>query len=148
MATTAPAAAPSVVPAGAAPVVQSWHRVATLAAAPSVSVMEVTARPGEEPPMHVHANEDEVFYMLEGALTVWVDGEEHRVEAGDCAVLPAGLPHTFAVEGESARTLVICAPGGFHGMFEALPAPIDMAVAEGVLAGFGITVVGPNPRHA
>lgn len=28
------------------------------------------------------------------------------------------------------------------------PAPVDMAVAEGVLAGVGISFVGPNPRHA
>lgn len=127
---------------------ESFHRAEILAEAPSVSVFETVAHPGEEPPMHVHVHEDEIFYVLEGRMTVWVDGAEHQVGAGACAVLPAGLPHTFAVDGESARTLVICAPGGFHGMFAEIPAPVDMAVAQEAFERYDITVTGPNPRHA
>ena len=66
--------------------------------------------------------------------------------AGSCLMLPRGVPHTFAVEGERARTLVICTPGGFEGMFDAVPAPPDMAVAEKAFARFGIRVTGPHPR--
>lgn len=148
MATTALSPArPSVIATDDAPVMRSFSPMISLADAPSVSVIEVLASPGEEPPMHVHANEDEVFYVLEGELTVWVAGEEHRARAGTCAVLPRGLPHTFAVDTDRALMLVICAPGGFPAMFGELPAPVDMALAEEIFERYGVSVVGPNPRH-
>jgi quercetin dioxygenase-like cupin family protein len=109
------------------------------------SVLEVSTRPGEEPPMHVHDREDETFYVLEGGLTLFVGDARHDAPAGACALLPRGVPHTFAVEGESVRMLVVCTPGGFEGMFDAVPAPVDMAIAQAAFARFGITVTGPNP---
>jgi quercetin dioxygenase-like cupin family protein len=33
------------------------------------SMMEVVAKPGTEPPYHVHENEDEAFYLLEGRVS-------------------------------------------------------------------------------
>jgi quercetin dioxygenase-like cupin family protein len=96
--------------------------------------------------MHIHEREDETFHVLEGRLTLFVGGEEHDAPAGACALLPRGIPHTFAVESESVGMLVVCTPGGFEGMFDAVPAPVDMAVAEAAFERFGITVIGPNPR--
>src|SRR6516162_5832235 len=40
-------------------------------------------RRGTEPPPHVHAREDEFFYVLSGRMQVYVDGEVFAVAAGE-----------------------------------------------------------------
>ena len=58
---------------------------------------------------------------------MFVGDGEHDAPAGACALLPRGVPHTFAVESGSARMLVVCTPGGFEGMFDAVPARLGAA---------------------
>ena len=53
------------------------------------SVVEVVMRRGEEPPLHVHANEDELYYVLEGDLTFYVGHDVFDVSPRDTVVLPA-----------------------------------------------------------
>lgn len=142
------ASRPAVCPPGGGTPVESFHPLRMMLRSPSISVSEGVVRPGQEPPMHVHEREDEVFHVLDGRLTIWVDGAEHAAGSGACAFLPRGLPHTFAVDSESVRMLVICTPGGFEGMFAEIPAPVDMAVAGAAFERYGISVTGPNPRHA
>src|SRR5580692_11186532 len=43
---------------------------------------------GTEPPPHVHEREDEMFYVLEGMIDVYVGDECLRAAAGECAFLP------------------------------------------------------------
>ncbi len=47
-----------------------------------MAVIEMIAPPGFGSPLHVHHREDEWFYVIEGELTVWVDGEVIQVPAG------------------------------------------------------------------
>lgn len=56
-------------------------------------VMEQTNTRKGGPPRHVHRDEDELFYVLEGAYVVEVGGELVRLEAGDCVLGPRGVPH-------------------------------------------------------
>jgi mannose-6-phosphate isomerase-like protein (cupin superfamily) len=68
-------------------------------------------------PYHMHRNEDEAFYVVEGELTFYV-GEE-RVKAGSGAWVygPRGVPHGFEVEGMApARILLLNTPAGFEGV--------------------------------
>ena len=55
-------------------------------------------------PLHVHP-EDEVVYVVEGALTLFVNDEPVRLMAGDSFPAPPGIPHTLAVESREARYL-------------------------------------------
>ena len=64
-------------------------------------------------PPHTHRVDDEVFYVLEGAMLVTMHGETHRVPAGGVAYIPAGAIHSWDTEGE-ARLLIITAPGGLE----------------------------------
>lgn len=64
-------------------------------------------------PLHVHREDDEVFYVLDGTLLVTIDGQTHRLPPGGVAYIPAGLPHAWDTEGE-ARLLIITAPGGLE----------------------------------
>jgi quercetin dioxygenase-like cupin family protein len=71
---------------------------------------------GFSSPYHVHRNEDESFYVVEGEMTFYV-GEE-RVKAGPGAWLygPREIPHGFEVEGTApARILLRNTPAGFEG---------------------------------
>jgi quercetin dioxygenase-like cupin family protein len=140
---------PAVLGPGEGTPVASFHEsVTVLGATSAVSVHEAVIRPGEEPPMHVHANEDEIIYVLEGHMTFYTEDGAHPGPAGACAVLPRGIPHTFGVDSDRARALVVCSPAGFEGMFAELPAPVDMERAPAVFARYGLTMVGPNPRYA
>ena len=66
------------------------------------------------PPLHKHAF-DEAFYVLEGELTVLVDGRLGSVGAGELAFAPGGVPHTLANRGsEPVRFLIVCTPAGFE----------------------------------
>ena len=96
-------------------------------------------------PLHVHRDEDELFYVLEGEHVYQVGAEEHRVGPGGLVFAPRGLAHSQrrVVPGEG-RQLVLVTPGGFEGFFRDL-AGADAAGALGPEAyaaaseRFGIT---------
>src|SRR5215510_9418564 len=80
---------------------------------------EVLVPPGGGPPPHIHDREDETFYLLQGALTVWVGDRTLYASEGDCAHLPRGIVHSFRNTGtENARMLVTATPAGIEKFFE------------------------------
>lgn len=78
---------------------------------------EQTSNLGYASPVHVHSREDETFYVLEGELSIEIDGVMHRPTAGCTVFSPRGLPHSYKVESPTARWLVLGTPGGFDGWF-------------------------------
>ena len=115
------------------------------ASCPEMGVTEVTISPGEEPPLHVHKNEDEWFYLLEGRVTFHVGTDNYHGVSGGFVSFPRGIPHTFTVESASAHFLVINTPGGFERMFELGPKSPDEAARA--MQAFGMEVIAPHPRH-
>jgi quercetin dioxygenase-like cupin family protein len=118
-------------------------------------VVEISGRQGDMPPLHVHHDEDETFYVLDGELRVFVGDAELTLAAGDCAVAPRGVPHVYRVESEGARWLAIGNGGGFEDFVRAVsePAPASElppagrhadpgALAEAAAAR-GIEILGP-----
>ena len=89
-----------------------------------VMVTEQIAPRGGGSPLHVHHNEDEWFYVLEGELTVWVGGETVVAGAGSFVFGPRDVPHTFVVSSEQARFLLVTEPAGFEGFIHALGTPV------------------------
>src|ERR687894_3195398 len=61
------------------------------------TLVEMTAPPGLEAPLHVHYTEDEGFYVLDGRVTVMVGGETVELDAGEHAFGPRNIPHRFTV---------------------------------------------------
>jgi quercetin dioxygenase-like cupin family protein len=124
------------------------------------SVVEVVMRRGEEPPLHVHAYEDELYFALEGDLTFYVGQDVFEVSPGDAVFLPRTVPHCFSVSRTSglARLLLIISPSNTLGRYfdvmgqpgtEAeLPPPVnDFPVDEAIaaLAPHGVSILGPGP---
>ncbi len=133
-------------PAGAGKAMAWFDATITLKASDaSLGVTEATLQPGEEPPFHVHKNEDEWFYVLEGQMTFHVGGDQYSAGAGAFVRYPRGIPHTFTVESPRARFLVINTPGGFERMFERGPKTPEEAAAA--MEAFGMEIVGPHPRQ-
>jgi quercetin dioxygenase-like cupin family protein len=116
------------------------------ASCPELGIVEAVVNQGDEPPMHVHKNEDEWLYLLEGEVTFHAGGESHPSKAGAFVSFPRGIPHTFTVDSAAARILVMNTPGGFERMFELAPKTVAEAVRA--LKAYDIEVVGPNPRQA
>ncbi|HEY7452949.1 MAG TPA: cupin domain-containing protein [Thermoleophilaceae bacterium] len=72
-------------------------------------------------PLHVHTNEDELFYVLEGEHLFRVGDEEHRAGPGDVVFAPRGVPHAQRrVTPRSGRVLIMTSPAGFEGFFRML----------------------------
>ena len=67
------------------------------------------------PPLHTHP-QDESYVVLEGRLTVQAGDQRFRLEAGGAAVVPMGVPHTFRVDSDTARVLVLSTPAGLERM--------------------------------
>jgi len=58
------------------------------------------APPGGGVPMHVHHNEDESIYLLEGSLVFQIGDDKFEVEKGGTVYMPKGTPHGFRITGE------------------------------------------------
>ena len=82
-------------------------------------MIEGCLKPGNEPPPHVHGREDELFYILEGEMDMYVGNEVFNAGAGECLFLPRLKPHTFVVRSPRLRTLVLFMPGGLEEYFRA-----------------------------
>jgi mannose-6-phosphate isomerase-like protein (cupin superfamily) len=76
------------------------------------SLMERTLPPhGRRPPPHRHTNCSEAYFVLDGQVSVVVEGEERIVGPEGFVLIPRGTAHTFGNAGEdAARLLVIHAP--------------------------------------
>jgi mannose-6-phosphate isomerase-like protein (cupin superfamily) len=122
-----------------------------------VCIIEQLAPTGSGSPLHVHANEDEWFYVMEGELTFLVGGERIAAGPGGFVYGPRGIPHIFQVTSEApAHFLLVAEPGGFEAMVRAagVPAaapglppadspPPDMEKLGAAAAAQGIEILGP-----
>ena len=65
------------------------------------------------PPLHTHP-QDESYIVLDGRLTVQAGERRFELEQGAAAVVPMGVPHTFRVDSDTARVLVLSTPAGLE----------------------------------
>jgi len=127
-----------------------------------VSLMEHLTRRGDSPPLHIHRSQDEVFHLLDGEVLIHRPDEgDVTLGAGDTLLAPKGQPHTYRVESETARWLIVTNGTDFENFVRAAsrpaeapelppasPPPTEEQVAElgRLSAKFGIDLVGP-PLH-
>jgi quercetin dioxygenase-like cupin family protein len=116
----------------------------------ALTVWESTAAPGEGPPLHLHSNEHEFMYVLEGRLRFRLGETDHTAPTGSFVFVPRGVPHTWQNAGDDdARILFVFTPAspGMERFFERsaeLPEDTRMAEAFKTLASdAGMEVVGP-----
>lgn len=117
-------------------------KVASAVVGGAYTVLEFHLPPGGGAPLHVHTREDEILYVLGGALTVGAREQVLRAEMGATVWLPKGEAHFFRNEGEATcRLLITAVPGGLDEYFaetaEALESGQPERIAE-INARYGI----------
>ena len=114
-----------------------------------IFIAEQPVPPGYMVPPHVHADDDEFFYLLEGRLTLLGPDGETQAGPGDLVTLPRGSRHGFRNDTDSVvRFLVICRPGvQAAGMFRhfdragrAEPAGLAPHQIVAICAQYGVTM--------
>jgi quercetin dioxygenase-like cupin family protein len=118
-----------------------------LASGETLGLVHMDMPAGEMPPLHVHRNDDEGFYVLGGDLTLFLPGDAITLRPGDFFLAPRGIPHAYEVGPDGARVLVSSAPSGFERFVAAVADldAVDPATLTAVAAGYGIEILGP-PR--
>lgn len=87
-------------------------------------------RPGQAVPAHFHALTHETFFVIEGAIRLWVDDQNgHRetriLEAGDFGYVPKNTIHSYRIE-RTGKVFGVTS-GGFSDFFRAVGRPTDTA---------------------
>lgn len=87
------------------------------------AVLQATEQKGDGPPRHIHHQEDEVFNIIRGELTVYLGGQSFSATEGATVFLPRGIPHTFRIDSEEATIQVVSCPANFEYYARELSAP-------------------------
>src|SRR3954447_1165794 len=81
--------------------------------ADTYAIWEAIVPPGGGPPPHLHTREEEGFYVIEGEVTIHVDGRSVTATPGSFVNMPVGSIHWFRNETDrTAKLLILAAPGG------------------------------------
>ena len=118
-----------------------------------MAVIEQRMPKGIATPVHVHCDDDDIFCVLEGEMTLWVEGQRISAGAGSLVHIPGGCVHAFRTETDvrflnlttpqherfmrasSEPALCLEMPAGGMNMERILPA------AE----RYGVEILGPPP---
>ena len=110
---------------------------------------------GSGPPLHLHHNEDETFYVLEGEVTIQVGDECVDLAAGDFLFGPREVAHAYLVRSERARMLCTTSPAGVEQFFVTHGVPVTgaepptdvvmppMPEMVRLFASYGCEILGP-----
>ena len=115
------------------------------------SLLEATEPANFGPPMHIHHDAAEAFYVLAGEYVVFLGDQEERCPAGSFVFIPAGLRHGFRVGGVPSKKLNLYAPAAMVGYFDDLSAILaageaDPTELDQIARRYGMEVVGPVPE--
>jgi mannose-6-phosphate isomerase-like protein (cupin superfamily) len=90
-----------------------------------MTILEITEPPNKEAPLHVHHQEEEGFWILEGSATFEVGDKTIEAKAGDYLLGPRDIPHRYTTGPEGCRMLFLFTPGGFEELLMALTVPAE-----------------------
>ena len=110
-----------------------------------------TFAPMTGPPLHLHREQDDSFYVLDGVLTVQVGDEIFDIGPGEFLTVPPGVPHAFENlhnGGRPVRAVNLITPGGHLDMFSEMARAPDEAATNDVAARHGTEILGPPIRAA
>ncbi|HEV2711981.1 MAG TPA: cupin domain-containing protein [Gaiellaceae bacterium] len=153
-------------PFGPAPAVSRWS-VKISGEQTDGRLIQVHSRDprGTAPPLHIHHGADEMIYVINGELTIFVGDERIDVGPGGFVFVPMGTVHAFLVTSEWAETVITCSPAGARGPagfgiagffrdvgVAVVPGEVAPEVTEAdpealarKMAQYGIEQVGPPP---
>lgn len=114
------------------------------------SLFEVTMQPGQGPPPHVHSQEDESWYVLNGTFNFQIGEQSFAATPGWFGLGPRDIPHGIKAAGTSpARMLMIVTPAGFERFFDELAEltaspPFDFDLVRALFEKYGMQIIEPT----
>lgn len=116
------------------------------------TLLQTQGEPSEfGPPLHIHRDAAEAFYVLEGDYLMYVDHRQRLCPPGTFVYVPSGVPHTFkVVSARPGKKLNLFSPAAMLGFFEDLAAAESAGTAtpqllDAIAARNHMDVVGPVP---
>jgi len=115
------------------------------------SLLEADEPPNFGPPLHIHHDAAEAFYVLKGEYIIFLGADEIACPAGSFIFIPAGVTHGFRVGAEPSRKLIFYSPAAMVGYFDELSAAtargeVDPEALSEIAEKYGMEVVGPIPE--
>jgi mannose-6-phosphate isomerase-like protein (cupin superfamily) len=127
------------------------------------TLVEILAPDGYEAILHVHHQEDEGFYILEGEMTFYVGEQTVKARPGSYLLGPKDVPHAFTVDSGPARLLFVLSPAGLEGLIREMGEPArslevppqpqgppdeaEMERMAAIAARYGAEILGPPPNQ-
>ncbi|MES2773706.1 MAG: cupin domain-containing protein [Bacteroidota bacterium] len=112
-----------------------------------LTIFEYTGNEKGGPPLHVHAQQDEMFFIVQGEYLFQVGEDKHQLKAGDTIFLPRTVPHAFAQLTENGKMFFLFQPSGkmedFFRTIGNLTGPPTPAQGAKIFADHDMKVVGP-----
>jgi mannose-6-phosphate isomerase-like protein (cupin superfamily) len=115
------------------------------------SLLEAQEPAGFGPPLHIHRDAAEAFYVIDGEYVIFLDGEESNCPAGSFIYIPAGIPHGFRVGRVASRKLNFYSPAAMIGYFDDLAESVGVSDVEPdeltrIALRYSMEVIGPVPE--
>ena len=115
------------------------------------SLLEADEPAGFGPPMHIHHDAAEAFYVLAGEYIIFLGDREHICPVGSFIFIPAGVRHGFRVGRAASRKLNLYTPAAMVGYFDELSEAtkmgrVDPAVLGEIALTYSMEVLGPVPE--
>lgn len=111
-----------------------------------LTIFEYTGNQKGGPALHIHASQDEIFFIVQGEYLFQVGDDKYNLKAGDTIFLPRTVPHAFAQLTDSGKMFFLFQPSGkmedfFRqlGNLTAMPTPEEAAK---IFHQHGMEVVG------
>jgi quercetin dioxygenase-like cupin family protein len=105
---------------------------------------------GAGPPLHIHHDAAESFFVLSGEYVMHLDDRDHRCPAGSFVYVPIGMVHTFQAVAPGSRKLNLYTPSGMEGYFvelgQAIAEGVDDAQLDEIAGRYSMEIVGPVPK--
>lgn len=109
----------------------TFVKVSTSETGGAFTLMEDNLKPEFALGLHLHRQHTETFYILEGEINFYIDGDWLVATPGACIHIPPGVPHAVDLpQGGTARMLMIFQPSGFDQYLEALANMSERELAD------------------
>jgi quercetin dioxygenase-like cupin family protein len=114
-----------------------------------LAVFEQTGlTPKGGPPLHIHPNQDEWFYVIDGEYLFQVGEDKYQMKSGDTIFLPRKVQHAFIQLTDIGKMIVSYLPAGkmeeFFAVTDKWTSPPSKEEISKVFADHDMKIVGPS----
>jgi hypothetical protein len=112
----------------------TFVKVSTADSGGAYTVMEDNLKLEFSLGLHLHHRTAETFYMLDGSVDFYIDGDWMNAGPGATIHIPPGVPHALELAGGTpARMLMVIQPSGFDQLLAEMATMTDAQFADAAL---------------